>query len=64
MTMDHQKLHDLITLFQGRGAATVFYFFFGGGAKGDAIEVGTIQAVVKKSSYLTNTLLGEFKNIT
>ena len=32
--------------------------------KRGAIEVGTIQAVGKKSNYLTNTLIGEFKNLT
>jgi hypothetical protein len=36
----------------------------GGGVWEGAIEVGAIQVGVKKSNYLTNTLLGEFKNIT
>ena len=36
----------------------------GGGAKGGAIEVGAIQAVMKKSNYLANTLIDESKNIT
>ena len=43
--------------------ATVFLLLWVGG-RGAAIEVGAIQALVKKSYHLTNTLLGEFKNNT
>jgi len=39
-------------------------FIGGGGARGDAIDVSAIQAVVNKSHYSINMLLGEFKNIT
>jgi hypothetical protein len=45
---------------ESRGVATVFYW----GARRGAIEVGAIQAVVKKNNNLTNTLLGKSKNIT
>ena len=41
-----------------------YNIFNWGGARHGTIEVGAIQAVVKNNNYLTNTLLGEFKNIT
>jgi hypothetical protein len=44
---------------QGHG----YNIFIGGRGRGVAIGVGAIQAVVKKSNYLRNMLLGEFKNI-
>jgi hypothetical protein len=41
-----------------RGVATVFLL---GEQERGAIEVGAIQAIAKKSNYLINILLGEFK---
>ena len=51
---------DAIEGFRG-----IYSIFIGGGEEiGSAIEVGAFQVVGKKSYYLTNTCLGEFKNIT
>ena len=50
-------LHIISFVLVTRTAVIVFSLK---GAKGSAIEVDAIQAVVKKSNYFTNIILGEF----
>ena len=56
----HLETSSITTPTQGRS----YSIFIGWEARGEATEVCPIQAVMKKNSYLTNTLLSESKNIT